>query len=326
MSNERERPENKETVAPDNPFVVESDNTGIIAVPSAARALVRANDANKIACLVLLDGMDIGNVIPLVAGKEILLGRGADCTVTLRDDGISRHHAKVRYTGRSSIELRDLRSTNGTFVSGRPIRTALLEHGEKILLGRKTVIKFVIQDDIDLQYQQEMFESSTRDGLTGAYNRKYLTQKIISDLSFARRHNLPFTFLMFDIDHFKEVNDIHGHQVGDAVLISVTRAVQKIMRAEDVLGRYGGEEFAVIAQSTPSEGAHIFGERVRLCIANSLSVTGVDGESVRVTVSVGVATINAGDSVDAPRLIAEADANMYRAKNNGRNQTISSVL
>ena len=152
-------------------------------------------------------------------------------------------------------------------------------------------------------------------------------QKLIADLSFARRHRMPFTLLIFDVDHFKRVNDTYGHQAGDEVLVAIARVVEEAIRTEDVLGRYGGEEFAVIAQGTPADGAFVLGERIRMRVADEPALA-VDakGGPIRATVSVGVATLLPGAIADAPRMIAAADENLYAAKEAGRNRTVFSEV
>ena len=124
------------------------------------------------------------------------------------------------------LVVTDLDSTNGTFVGGEKIAEAVLKDGDKMLLGRRTVLKFVLQDELEQSYQQQMYESSTRDGLTGAYNRKYFSQKLTADLSFARRHRIPFSLLMLDIDFFKKINDTHGHRTGDDGIFEVVGEVR----------------------------------------------------------------------------------------------------
>jgi diguanylate cyclase (GGDEF)-like protein len=223
--------------------------------------------------------------------------------------------------------VQDLDSTNGTFVHGEKVREALLKDGDKMLLGRRTVLKFVFQDELEQSYQRQMYESSTRDGLTGVYNRKYFAQKLAADLSFARRHLIPFTLLMVDIDFFKHVNDTYGHRTGDDVLIAIAGTIKTTIRTEDTLARYGGEEFAVLAPGTDAKGGHSLAERIRTNIA-SQAVTAPNGmqEPVQVTASIGVATLQPGVVFEAEHLISIADQNLYEAKRGGRNKTVASLI
>ena len=162
------------------------------------------NASHKTPCFVVLGGLDVGSIIVLDKPKMIL-GRDTNCDFVLRDDGISRHHIEVLASGDDRVSVRDVGSTNGIFVHGKKVATADLQDGDKILLGRRTVLKFVLQDELEQSYQRQIYESSTCDGLTGVYNRKYFNQKIATDLSFAHRHRMPFTLLMLDIDLFKKI-------------------------------------------------------------------------------------------------------------------------
>ena len=292
-------------------------------VPPIAQELARPDPARDLRpCLLLLAGLDMGQAIEIPPGG-LVIGRGGESALQLRDDGLSRVHARVSLEPSGALRIVDLGSRNGTFINGTRVTDALLWPGEKIVLGRNTVIQFVVQDAMDRRYHAEMFESTTRDGLTGVFNRKYLVQKLIADLSFARRHHMPFTLLIFDVDHFKRVNDTYGHQAGDEVLVAIARIVEDAIRTEDVLGRYGGEEFAVIAQGTPAEGALVLGERIRRRVADEPALA-VDakGDPIRATVSVGVATLVPGAIADAARMISAADENLYAAKEAGRNRTV----
>ncbi len=284
------------------------------------------NEKQKKACFIVIGGLDVGSVIGLDE-PVVTMGRDVDCKVVLKDDGVSRFHAEVRREGPDKVIIKDLGSTNGTFVAGERIDQAALTDGTKVLIGRRTILKFVFQDELEHSYQQQMYESSTRDGLTGIYNRKYFAQKLLTDLSFARRHQIFCTLAMFDIDHFKKVNDTYGHRAGDKVLIGVTEAVNKMIRTEDVLARYGGEEFAVIAQGTDFKGGAALGERIRECVAQQKVNIAKGGELIlQVTVSVGVATISPTKEIEPSAVVSAADANLYQAKNKGRNRVVATLV
>jgi len=278
------------------------------------------------ACFIVIGGLDVGRIIPLDEAT-ITMGRDPECDVVLRDDGVSRFHAEVCREETNRVAIRDLGSTNGTFVGGVQIKDARLADGNKVLIGRRTILKFGFQDELEQQYQQLMYESSTKDGLTDTYNRRYFAQRLVNDLSFARRQQIPCTLAIFDIDFFKRVNDTYGHRTGDQVLVTVTEAVRGIVRTEDVLARYGGEEFAVIAQGTDFEGGRSLGERIRACIEQR-TVEALDetGKIFGVTVSVGVATVSPEAQVDSAEIISAADANLYEAKRSGRNRVVASEI
>jgi two-component system cell cycle response regulator len=152
------------------------------------------------------------------------------------------------------------------------------------------------------------------DGLTGLYNRGYLNQRLAEELAHSRRHNRPMSCVMLDVDHFKSINDTHGHGFGDFVLKEVACILQQHCRAEDIACRYGGEEFAVLARETGAEAAMPFAERLRAAIAAGPFSRGAI--SVSVTVSLGVADL--GDGADG--LVEHADRALYQSKRDGRNR------
>jgi len=264
--------------------------------------------------LVVIAGPSFGEMHRL-AGSRCVLGRGDSAAVRLLDDGISREHAAVERDGGKMI-LRDLGSTNGTFCNGLRVERRELSDGDKISVGASTILKFTYQDHVDEHYQKRLFESAVRDGLTSTFNRRYFIDRLNAEMRFAYRHDKALALLFIDIDHFKKINDTHGHQAGDFVLAAVAREMIAAIRAEDVLARYGGEEFAIICREIEREGALILGERLRAAVAAAKYQ--FEGKVIPVTISVGVAVAHKPQA--AQPLIAAADAAMYDAKRAGRNR------
>ena len=153
------------------------------------------------AYLVVLAGASVGEMYK-VDGDKTIIGRGQKAQVRLLDDGISREHAQLVTEG-SKIFLEDLGSTNGTFCNGLKVDRRELSDGDKILVGSTTILKFTYHDNLDEIFQKQMYESALRDGLTKAFNKKYFTDRLESELTFALRHGTPLVLVMFDIDHFK---------------------------------------------------------------------------------------------------------------------------
>jgi two-component system cell cycle response regulator len=275
------------------------------------------------ATLTVLTGLNAGQILAL-DGFEHVLGRGTDADLWLEDPAISRAHARVlrRPDGHFSIE--DAGSTNGTFVSGRRVHgRADLESGDRIQLGPTQMLRFAITDDAEEELQRRLYESSTRDALTRAFNRKYLNERLLAEVAHSRRHKTQLTLLMLDLDRFKEVNDEHGHQVGDMVLRVAASHLQRLIRIEDVLARYGGEEFVILARSTLLRDAGRLAERVRSTIER-LQIAPHEGYSIAVTVSIGIAALSELSPEAGPNdLIALADGRLYRAKLAGRNRVCS---
>jgi diguanylate cyclase (GGDEF)-like protein len=161
-------------------------------------------------------------------------------------------------------------------------------------------------------------ERALRDPLTGALNRAALEEALQREVEVARRQGTPLGVLFVDIDHFKHVNDTYGHRFGDDVLRAVAHAVSDTIRRSDALYRYGGEEFVVLASHTQPIGAQQLGERIRSKVA---AIGMVGGRELKVTVSVGVAGLRAGETGEA--VLKRADTALYRAKEGGRNRVES---
>jgi diguanylate cyclase (GGDEF)-like protein len=176
------------------------------------------------------------------------------------------------------------------------------------------------QDDLLAEYDR-LSELSLTDPLTGAYNRHALNTFLRSRLAEATRHNTPFSCVMFDLDHFKDVNDTFGHDTGDLVLREVAAVTIALFRQEDALVRYGGEEFLGILQHTSKEGARTFSERLRSEIAGRTFNEHKD--PLKITLSAGVSSFPEDGGFDDPReMITLADKRLYAAKSGGRNRVV----
>lgn len=164
--------------------------------------------------------------------------------------------------------------------------------------------------------EQELEQLVTRDHLTGVGNRRAFDQAMEQNIARAERHDVVFSLLMFDIDHFKVVNDTHGHETGDAILKRLALLVEGYLRKTDILSRWGGEEFTILLPDTPAEGALELAERIRHRVEHSCF------EGLRITISLGLTQYRRGD--DAESMSMRADEALYRAKRVGRNRIMSS--
>jgi diguanylate cyclase (GGDEF)-like protein len=154
------------------------------------------------------------------------------------------------------------------------------------------------------------------DGLTGVNNKRFLLETLEREIPRARRHERPLTLVMMDIDHFKNINDTYGHLAGDYVLKEQAQLVKSRLRPDDVLGRYGGEEFAILLPETALEGGVAIAEELRSMIQDhSFSF---EQEKIQVTMSMGLAQLE--DGWDVPSFIKQADERLYAAKREGRNR------
>ncbi len=166
-------------------------------------------------------------------------------------------------------------------------------------------------------YEEQLIESSRRDALTGLYNRRYLDEKLMNEVDRHTRYARPFSLLLFDVDFFKKINDTYGHQCGDYILQEIARKVADRIRSTDMVARYGGEEFCCLLPETPIASGVILAERLRKMIEAEDFV--FEGETIKVSVSIGASTISLG--INTPEiLLQKADEALYRAKENGRNR------
>ena len=175
---------------------------------------------------------------------------------------------------------------------------------------------------VDMQRQLERL--ATTDSLTGALNRGRFMSRAGAEVARARRSGRPLAAIMLDIDHFKRINDTHGHATGDEAIRSVVRVCRTLARSSDIVGRLGGEEFAILLPETPPQGAALLAERLRATLAaTGLRLPG--GVTVTFTVSIGVSALPPGDEpaeMALGSLLAHADEALYRAKNGGRNRVV----
>jgi two-component system, cell cycle response regulator len=270
------------------------------------------------AYLIMIRGGIPGTMLRVGTG-DTLLGRSAENTFPLQDMTVSRRHATVRMDARGLVTLNDDGSTNGTFVNGRRLevgRPMTIEEGDRIQFGSGVLVKLVRLDSSDEHFQQELFERTVRDGLTGVYNRSYFLNQIagLSARHAAQGHGLAI--LMVDVDHFKRVNDRYGHLVGDVVLREISAIIRESTRAEDLVARYGGEEFIVALPTSSPDLAIERADRIRLNVAARRIRTG--GGEIRVTVSIGLSYGWPEWPMNEISLIEAADEALYQAKAGGR--------
>jgi diguanylate cyclase (GGDEF)-like protein len=270
---------------------------------------------------MMMTGASAGEVFSLddEAGDLFVIGRAAVAAVKIDDPSISRQHCQiVRREGRLYVE--DLGSRNGTRLNGNRVRVAALSEGDRIQVGSSAVLQLRFVDEVEDELSRRLLDDSTRDPLTGTYNRRYFHRRLEAELSYARRHGTGLACIVLDLDFFKTVNDTYGHVAGDAVLAAVGRALHACVRQEDVVSRFGGEEFSVLARVTSRQEASLFAERLRQCVL-ALRVALPSKQTISVTISAGVAELGeceaAGGVLD---LLALADERLYRAKASGRNQ------
>ena len=252
-----------------------------------------------------------------VTKDEVILGRGIQSDILVDDDGVSRYHSKIVLRG-DKRWLVDLDSTNGTFCNGAKVKEQALGEGDKIQMGRATVLKYTVQDALDETYHRELYDSAVKDGLTGIHNRRYFIERLKSEFQHTQRHKRLLSVTIFDIDYFKKVNDTHGHRAGDAVLRTMAEAVAKAMRGGDVVSRIGGEEFACVLRETDHASAMRFAERLRKIVKAAKVRWGT--LEIEISVSIGVATFDGSNYADPEAMMQAADEKLYAAKGGGRDR------
>lgn len=298
----------------DNEVVTE---VGSRSVDFGSRPPVASNRDRAV--LLRMDGVLAGQVFTIGA-SPCTFGRHPTNQVRLDDAGISRFHAQI-VTLHGQYWVEDLSSKNGTFVQGRPIQRASVQDGDWIQLGPRVGFRFSLTDSRQELLLRRLYESSTRDALTGAYNRKHFDERLRTEIAFAARHRTEASLILFDIDHFKNVNDTFGHQAGDAVLRQVAMLVGRRLRTEDVFARVGGEEFAVVLRGIDRAGAARAAERIRATVASVPIV--FECQPIPVTLSAGCASVRCSLERTPEEVLAIADRRLYEAKRTGRNRVVA---
>lgn len=290
--------------------------TAVVQKPGAGDDAPKTGD-----CLVVIYTKE-----PTLLGKRFLLdtspmriGRGGENHIVLDGDSVSRRHAHLEQRAIAWWAVDD-GSTNGTYVNDDQIaREQSLVNGDRIKIG-PTIFKYLSGQDVEAQYHEEIYRMTIIDGLTQAHVKRYLLEALEKEIIRARRHARELSFVMFDIDHFKKINDVHGHLAGDFVLKELANIVQGRIRRDEVFARYGGEEFAIVLPETNLMGAKALAEGLREKVAQSRFV--FQSESIRVTISIGVSTLGEHDKTSLD-LIRNADTKLYEAKRGGRNRVVA---
>jgi diguanylate cyclase (GGDEF)-like protein len=172
---------------------------------------------------------------------------------------------------------------------------------------------------------QKLLQLATSDPLTGLFNRAYVDERFSVELSRARRYGQVLTIAVIDVDHFKSLNDTHGHMAGDQVLRKIGEILRETFRQSDTAGRYGGEEFVVVLPETDIEAAQQKLESLRELVASTQMILGTHKEKREVTISAGLASFPQ-DGDDAAELFALADVRMFQAKGEGRNRVVAGAV
>ena len=267
------------------------------------------------ACLIQYSGASLGRRYQLDA-PEILVGRAQECGIMLADGSVSREHAKIFSSG-ETFEIEDLRSSNGTFIQSQRIATRTpLSDGTTLRFG-SVMFKFFAQDNIESAFHDNIYRMATVDAGTELFNKQYLLETLASEFRLCRVYGRPLAVIYYDLDFFKKVNDTHGHNCGDYILRECAQVAKSCMRANDILARFGGEEFVAVLPGADATTATELAERIRTAVAEHAFE--FESKKLSQTVSMGVSEMQV--KFQAPNdLLEDADRKLYQSKKNGRNR------
>lgn len=301
-------------ILPDDEYL---ESTLEVTISRDMSSLIRTA-AHQQALLIVLSGPRLGTR-SVLAETAVDIGRGSACQLILDADSVSRRHARIEWTGQAH-RLVDLASTNGTFLNGARVRDSLLKDGDRIGIG-KVLLKYVAGGNIEGAYHEEIQRLMRFDALTGVYNKRHFEESLRLAVFTTRNSPKSIALTVFDLDHFKRINDTHGHTAGDQVLCELAKVVNETLAPGQIFGRVGGEEFAVLWEGSTLSAAVAHAERVRARVAGH--TFSFEGHTFPVTVSLGVAERASGNDEPAERLYERADEKLYQAKAAGRNRVCS---
>ena len=274
---------------------------------------VGASGRPAMPCLVRVSDTVTDAVCWLSSDKECKIGRAAENDVCIRDQSVSQRHARVVLTPAGEVFVEDLGSTNGTYVNGEKVVRRTLRDGDKVHVGPRHALEFRYQVNDAPAGSGEA--DATRDALTGVYVGQYLLMRIDEDFARARRQHENLTLLLFVVDGFDEIEEMHGPGAGDTVLREVAKAVSSVLRREDIFARYDHHTFAVLLRN--QEQAAVVALAQRIGRAVKFHDFSKEGKKVRVTVSLGIGSLTR-NMKNAMDLISEAQAFLDKARRAGR--------
>lgn len=294
------------------------DKNATVVITDIRKALAAADDEakQKPACLLVVGGELNGSIFNLPVG-EIVVGRNPDCSIPLDFHGISRRHFTISVDD-SDVTLTDLASANGTYLNNDKVTSPLiLKRGDMIKIG-SVAMKFLPKGDPERLTYDKLLEEAHTDGLTKCYNKTYFNNSLELEVKKSKVTGKPLTLIIFDLDHFKKLNDNYGHDAGDYVLKEKSHIIRDHgIRNGDVFARYGGEEFCILLPNTNLKQGFEIAERLRSLIQKHEFI--YDGKRLPVTASVGIADYRQGVNTGTD-LFKRADKAVYMSKEGGRNQ------
>lgn len=271
--------------------------------------------------LVVVSGnlLDVGRILPIGRDRSAV-GRDPSTDLPLNDRLVSRKHLEIvdlkQNEGVFSIFIKDLKSTNGTFVKGERVTEAWIKLGETIEIGAETILLFRTESFSNIHDSNLTLCMVSKDPLTGIYNRRAFEQLVEHAHEKTIDTHQNYCLVLLDIDHFKNVNDTKGHPRGDQVLKSLAMLIRSEIRSEDIVARIGGDEFAVLLPHAGILGGSRLADRLLKAVQ---ACTLDDDDPLDVTVSIGISEGSARTKRPA-EVYEQADIAMYYSKQKGRNR------
>jgi len=298
-----------------------NDDTDIMSKKETAecnlKEVIETTDSSgSAAYLIEISGSNMGKMHKIKRKGKFVIGRSGKVDLEIKEQVISREHAKI-VEKNGKVTLFDL-STNGTFVNNKKVKKKDLKDGDKIQLGATTILKFTYQDNLDKYYHQRLYDLSVKDALTEVYSKQYYSDSIGGEFAYHKRHKVPLSLVLFDIDDFKSINDTRGHLAGDYVLKEVTKLIKNNIRQENLIARYGGDEFVIVCRGCDPGGALTIAERMRKIVSDKKLK--FDDKEFSVTLSVGFATFYDDNFSSHEDLFNRADNYLYKSKTAGKNR------
>ena len=302
----------------------EGSETMIISNSSPLYMLDQATHLSSAYFICLLGPAElVGKYWAISDKKKMSIGRSRKCDIPIQELSISKKHLCVRVDQKNKTLVEDQASTNKTSINDQVIdakKEIVLQDNSKIKLG-SIVLKFLDRGNPEILSVTESFERSFRDSLTGIGNKLMLKERANELFQQSKQFKIPLSLIIFDIDHFKKVNDTYGHLAGDFILKEVVRLVASCFRSGDVLARCGGEEFCVVMKSLVDRAENAI-ELARQKLEAHLFQ--YKEHKIKVTISAGVTNQRETDK-SWLEMYERADKLLYKAKNTGRNKIFSRI-
>ncbi len=295
------------------------DKTAILGLDQETinRELQKAKE--QPACLILIRGTPQGHRY-FITEDEMIIGRDPSADISIPDQSISRKHAKISREG-GVVKIEDLGSSNGTDINGKKLaagHVSKLAKEDMIKLGN-SIVKYLPAGELEIVFYGNLNQAANTDPLTRCFNKGYFLEAIDAEVKRAKALSTSLSLIFFDLDHFKKVNDTHGHEGGDFVLKEFTNLVRNsgVIKPKEIFARYGGEEFCLLMPGATAQDAAKSAETLRGKVQSHPYI--YEGKSIPVTTSLGVAELTT-DMENASEFIKAADKALYESKQGGRNR------